>query len=490
MSKTGLRAIMDIRNDLYKHITYLSADFHSGARAGDLISRIMSDVNNINAAVTDIIADCIKSPLVILWSIPLIFILGGKLAFYCIAVFPLVVIPISMLGKRMRKLSRRMMERSADITSFLQETFIGMRIVKAFAMEKREVKRFNVISESVYDYNRKIIRVVEIQKPIIEILGAVGIAVTISYAMKTLTADRFMAFTAALFLLYEPFKKISKVNAVMQRAIASGKRIFDVIDAEQTVVEKKDARALEDVNDIVFRNVHFSYDPQQPILKGIDLTVGKGEVVAFVGSSGAGKTTIMNLVLRFYDVTDGAILINGIDIKEYTLESLRKNMGLVTQDTILFNGTVAENIAYGNPAASQEVIEQAARAAHAHRFIMEQLDNGYQTNIGERGMLLSGGQRQRLCIARAILKNPPLLIFDEATSQLDTESEREVQAAIENLLSGRTVFVIAHRLSTIQNADKIVVLHEGRIAETGDHKALLARNGLYKKFHDLQLGME
>ncbi|MFC1809302.1 ABC transporter ATP-binding protein [Candidatus Omnitrophota bacterium] len=489
MASTGLRALMDIRNDLYSHLTHLSCDFHNGRRAGDLISRIMTDVNSISAAITTVVADCVKSPLIILWSLPCIFILGGKLAFFSVAIFPLVAIPIVLLGTRLRKLAKKMMERNADITSFLQESLIGMRIIKAFAVEERETDRFKEINKGVYNYNRKSIRVVEIQRPIIEIMGAIGIAVTISYAMKVLTADRFMAFTAALFLLYEPFKKLSKINSVMQRAMASGNRIFEIMDAPKTIQDVKNPTILtRDIRDIEYRNVVFSYENDKTVLDNFTLNVKSGEVVAFVGSSGAGKTTVVNLLLRFYDPISGQVLINSTDLKEYSLSSLRNQIGLVTQETVLFNMSIRDNIAYGNLAASQEDIERAARAAHAHDFILNKLDNGYNTVIGERGMLLSGGQRQRICIARAILKNPPILIFDEATSQLDSESENEVQAAIENLVKGRTVFSIAHRLSTIKNANKIVVLDEGKIVEQGDHKSLLAEGKYYKKFYELQSG--
>jgi ATP-binding cassette, subfamily B, bacterial MsbA len=490
MASTGLRALMDIRNDMYKHLTYFPCSFYDKWRAGDLISRIMSDVNSINAAITTIVADLIKSPLIILWSLPCIFILGGKLAFFSVTVFPLVAIPIILLGKRIRKLSRKMMERHADITAYLQESFIGMRIIKAFAVEKREIERFNGISHAVYNYDRKAIRIGEVQKPIVEIMGAVGIAITIYYAMKVLTADRFMAFTAALFLLYEPFKKLSQVNAIMQRALASGQRVFEVIDSPNTIQDCSAPLTLgSDIRTIEFKSIAFSYEPEKKILIDFNLKVQKGEVVAFVGSSGAGKTTAVNLLLRFYDPTSGGVFINGHDVREYSLASLRGQIGLVTQEAILFNMSVRDNIAYGNLAAGQADIERAARAAHAHDFILNKLENGYDTIIGERGMLLSGGQRQRICIARAILKNPPILIFDEATSQLDSESEHEVQSAIENLVKSRTVFVIAHRLSTIKNANKIIVLDEGKIVEQGDHEELLAKNGFYKKFHQIQLGL-
>lgn len=488
MATTGLRALMDIRTDLYRHLAYLSADFYSGNRAGDLISRIMNDVNNINSAITTIVADCIKSPLTILWSIPMIFILGGKLAIISVCVFPLVIIPIALLGMKMRKLARRMMERSADITSFLQETFIGMRIVKAFAMEEREIQRFKEIAKSVFNYERKGVRVIEFQRPLIEIMGAVGIALTINYAMKELPVDRFMSFAASLFLLYEPFKKISKINITVQRAIASGHRIFDIMDQKPSIKELENSRVLmaETVSKITYEHVSFGYTDGTEVLHDFNIHVNKGDVTAFVGASGAGKTTVVNLLLRFYDPTNGRIMMDGVDIKEFSLSSLRSQIGLVTQEPILFNGTVADNIAYGKPAASMEEIMRAAKAANAHGFITTQLEKGYDTNIGERGMSLSGGQRQRLCIARAILKNPPILIFDEATSQLDSESEREVQGAIENLLHGRTVFMIAHRLSTVKNAHKIVVLDGGILIESGTHKELVEKDGAYKKFYDLQ----
>ena len=486
MASTGLRSIMDIRNDLFKRLSYMSCEYYSKQQSGDLISRIVNDVQSVNSAVTSTISDLIKSPLTILWSIPVIFILGGKLSLFCVGIFPLVVVPIILLGKQIRKVGKKMMEKNADITSFLGEFFSGIRVVKAFSMEAREIEGFNKISRAIYNFNKKNIRLIEIQRPLIECMGAVGIALTIATAIRVLEVDRFMAFAAALFLLYEPFKKLSKINNVVQMALASGNRIFEVMDQPIRIHETESPVEMpSEVKSITYDNVRFEYNSGEEVLKGISLDVNKGEVIALVGSSGAGKTTVVNLLLRFYDVTSGSVQFNGIDIRKFSLDDLRGKIGLVTQETILFNTTVAENISFGDRNASEEAIIEAAKAAHAHEFIQD-LPEGYHTVVGERGMSLSGGQRQRISIARAIYKDPPILVFDEATSQLDTESEREVQKAIEALVRGRTVFVIAHRLSTIRNANKIIVLDEGQIIQEGTHDELLDRGGIYKKLYDLQ----
>lgn len=489
MSSIGIRIVRKIRDDLYEHLVRLSSDFYSRGRTGDFLSRIVNDVGSIQGAVTDVIVDLIKQPLVILFNIPWVFIWGGPNAAFAIMIFPLVAIPITLLGKTLRRTTKKMQERAADITAFIAETLSGIHIVKAFNQEEREIQKFYEINKNVFDFFKKTIRITLIQRPLIEIMGAVGAAIAVWFGLKNLPPDRFVAFVGALFIFYEPLKKISKVNSTVQQSIASGGRIFEILDAVPSIQDGEDAFDFSDEPEtIAYQKVSFQYEPSKVVLQDIDFMVRRGEVLALVGVSGSGKTTLVNLLLRFYDPTRGSIKINGIDLRNFALRSLRKMIGIVSQDTILFNATVKENIAYGKPEASLEEIRQAAETAYADHFIRV-LPKGYDTSLGERGLKLSGGQRQRIAIARAILKNPPILILDEATSHLDTESEREVQSALENLMQGRTVFVIAHRLSTIQRADRILVLEEGRIIQHGTNESLLREGGAYKKLYDLQFNL-
>jgi len=486
MASVGIRAIRKVRDDLYDHLVYLSHDYYSRGRTGDFLSRIMNDVGSIQGAITDVVSDLVKQPFVILYNIPMVLLFGGKYALIALAVFPVVVIPITILGGSLRRTTKKMQQRAADITSFIGETLAGINIVKAFNREQDENARFQKINKGVFDYFRKMIRVTLIQRPLIEVMGAVGAAAAIWFSIQHLSLDRFTAFVVALFVFYEPIKKMSKVNSTVQQSIAAGSRIFEIFDAAPSVAERPGARNFrETIQSIRFEHVHFHYEPSTEVLKDINLEAKHGEVIALVGPSGSGKSTLVNLLLRFYDPTQGRIRINDQDIREFTLLSLRDRIGIVTQDTVLFNMTVAENIAYGKPHASMEEIRQAADAAYAHHFI-ETLPQGYDTSLGERGLLLSGGQRQRIAIARALLKNAPILVLDEATSHLDTGSERIVQTALENLMRGRTVFVIAHRLSTVQRADRILVMDSGKIIQEGTNDSLLSAGGAYKKLHDLQ----
>jgi ATP-binding cassette, subfamily B, bacterial MsbA len=489
MSTIGISAVRQIRNDLYKHLTRLSHDFYSKGRTGDFLSRIMNDVGSIQGAVTDVIVDIVKQPLTILFNIPMVFIWGGPHAVLALLIFPLVAIPITILGKNLRRTTKKMQERSADITAFIGETLAGMHIIKSFNREEYEINKFKGINKSVFDFFSKTIRITLIQRPLIEIMAALGASIAVWFEFKHLPPDRFMAFVISLFLFYEPLKKISKVNSTIQQSIAAGTRIFEILDAVPTIRDKSNAVVLrEPVGEIFYDRVNFGYVPDQRVLQDITLKVKRGEVVALVGASGSGKTTLVSLLLRFYDATSGSIKINGIDIRDLTLESLRNKMAIVTQETVLFNATVRENISFGNLSATLEEVRQAARTAYADHFI-EEIEGGYDAPLGERGLKLSGGQRQRLAIARALLKNPEILIFDEATSHLDTESEREVQSALENAMKNRTVFVIAHRLSTIQRADRILVMSEGRIVQEGTNEQLLREGGTYKKLYDLQFNI-
>lgn len=489
MASVGIRAIRQIRDDLYSHLMRLDMDFHIRGRTGDMISRILNDVGNIQGGVTDVFVDLIQQPMTILFNIPMVFLWGGPYAIFAILVFPLATVPIIYLGRRLRRITRSMQERASDITSAMGETLSGIHIVKAFNQEDYEVRRFQEINHSVSNFFKKSIKTTTIQRPLIEIMGAIGTALAVWFALQHLPADRFGAFVGSLFIFYEPLKKISKVNSTIQQSVASGHRIFEILDAQPTIVEDPNGIRIDhEISHVRYEHVFFRYEPEKTVLSDIHFQVDRGELLALVGPSGAGKTTLVNLLLRFYDPTQGAVKIDGIDLREINLRSLRKQIGVVSQETVLFNAPVAENIAYGSAKTNETEVRRAAEAAYADGFI-QSLPRGYETVVGERGVKLSGGQRQRLAIARAILRNPPILILDEATSHLDTESEREVQRALEYLMEGRTVFVIAHRLSTIQKATKILVLDEGRIVQMGTNDSLLKEGGVYKRLYDLQFNL-
>ncbi len=486
MTNIGLRAVKKVREDLFAHLTKLSSDFYSQGRTGDFLSRITNDVTSIQGAVTDVLTDLIKQPLTVLFLLPPVILWGGKSGIVAIAVFSVVAIPIAIFGKSLRRTTKKMQERTGDITSFIGESLMGMAIVKAFNQENRMIQKFNSINKSVFDHYKKTVRISILQRPFIEMMGALGAALAIGMSMNDFTPERFTSFIAALFLLYEPVKKISKVNNTIQQSVAAGQRIFEILDTVPSVRDLPGAVDFkEPVRQISYENLTFRYPTGPEIFKNFNFKIRAGEVVALVGQSGSGKSTLANLLPRFYDPASGSIKVNDTDLRKMTLHSLRAMIAIVTQDTVLFNGTVRENIAYADPSASSEAVIAAAQAAQAHDFISA-MPNGYDTNIGERGMNLSGGQRQRISIARALLKNPPILILDEATSNLDTHSEFEVQVALENLMRARTVLVIAHRLSTVKKASRIIVLREGKIMEEGAHDALLKSGGLYKDLYDLQ----
>ena len=489
MANVGILAVRQVRDDLYRHLVYLSHDFYSKGRTGDFLSRITNDVIRIQGAITDVITDLIKQPLVLLYQIPLVFIWGGKYAAVAIVIFPLVSIPIVLLGKQIRKLTKKMQERTGDITSFIGETLAGAHIVKSFTSEEREIHRFEEINKSVFEFFRKTMKITVIQRPLIEVIGAVGAAFAVYFGIKYLPPERFAAFFLSLYMCYEPIKKISKVNSTIQQSIASGQRIFEVLDAKPTIHDKPEAISFsEPVREITYEHVDFFYEDDKWVLKDIEVKARHNEVIAFVGASGSGKTTLVSLLLRFYDPVQGSIKINGRDIRDLTLHSLRGMIGIVSQETVLFNCTIRENIAYGRPDATLEDVKRAAEIAFADHFI-EALPLAYDTPLGDRGLKLSGGERQRIAIARALLKDPPILVLDEATSHLDTQSEKEVQGALENLMKDRTVFVIAHRLSTIQKAKNILVMDKGRIVQQGTSDSLLRQGGVYKTLYDLQFNL-
>lgn len=490
MNYIGLRIVTDLRNKLYEQIQKQSLSFFTQHPTGLLMSRITNDVASIQNSVSDVVTSIFKDAFTIISLVGVIFYTDWKMAFVAMIIFPLTIYPISQFGKKIRKVTTSTQITMATLSSLLQETISGTRIVKAFGMEKYENKRFAEENERYFKLNMKSATVKALSHPLMEFIGGVGVAAVIFYGGYNVlkghsTPGTFFSFLAAVLMLYEPIKRLTQVNNTINQGIAGAERVFSIIDLAPDIEDKQGAIELPLVKrSIDINKVTFRYE-KAPVLKNIQLSIKAGEVIAFVGMSGGGKTSLVNLIPRFYDVSEGSILIDGHDIRDVTLQSLRKQIAIVTQQTILFNDTVRNNIAYGSFEKSDDDIIKAAKAANAHDFIMR-MPKRYDTNIGELGTKISGGEKQRLSIARAILKNAPILILDEATSSLDTEAELEVQEALNNLMKGRTTLVIAHRLSTIRNADRIIVLVNGEIVEQGDHETLMLKQGEYFRLYNLQ----
>ncbi len=495
LEKVGQSVIRDFRKKIYKHLQALPLEYYHKTPTGELISRIISDVTLIQSAVSHALVGILKDTFQVLGLLGVIFYQNWKLASMSMVFLPLALIPIILFGRMHRKLSTENQKTTAHVSNILHETISGIRIVKAFCMENYEINRFTKRIENLLRIIIKDSKVKNFSHSFMELLGGIFVAWIIWYGghevLKGLsTPGTFFSFLTALVMIYEPIKGISRMNSTIQQGLAAATRVFAILDIKPKIIDKPGAHSLPPLGQsIELQNVSFHYDNNIEVLNGIDLSVKKGELLAIAGPSGGGKTTLVNLIPRFFDVTGGSILIDGKDIREVTMNSLRDQIAMVTQETILFNDTIRNNIAYGDLNKSEDEILEAANAAHALGFIKE-LPDEMDTVIGESGAKLSGGQRQRLSIARALLKNAPILILDEATSSLDTESEREVQKALENLMKNRTTFVIAHRLSTIQNADRIIIIQDGRIIEEGTHESLLTKEGVYETLHKMQYAGE
>lgn len=482
----GSRVVMELRNEIFGKLNALSLSYFVSSRTGELIARTTNDPMAVENAVSVVVEDIAKQPLTLIVAVVALFAIDPWLALISLVLFPICILPVAIFGRRVRRFTREAQQRVADLVSVLQEMITGVRVVKAFGMEPYETGRFREQNNAFFRRTVKVARANAAVEPIIVFISTFGVSAVLVYVWKRgMHFGDFATYAMALFFMYDPVKRLSRIHLQIQQAMAAADRIFEVLDTPVAVQDRAAARVFSGrVDSIRFDRVVFTYG-EGCILDGVNLEVTAGQRIAIVGGSGSGKTTLVSLLPRFYDVTGGDLSINGSDVRDLTLASLRALMGIVTQDTILFNDTIANNISYGSRAEGREAIVAAAKRANAHAFIME-MPQQYETKVGDLGVRLSGGQKQRIAIARAMLRNPPIMILDEATSALDTESERQVQAALHELMTGRTVFAIAHRLSTIVDCDRIIVLDKGRIVESGRHDELLALNGHYKRLYDLQ----
>lgn len=484
-------AIKDLRQDLCVKLLSLSHSFYVKNTSSKVMSRITNDINALQEALIKVPPTIIRDSLVIIGMIGGLFYLHWRYAFIIVVVLPVLGLPLAQFARKLKKASKDSMVQISEIYTSLQEILSGFSVIKSFCKEEHEEKRFAVNNKEYYNVQQRITRVDARTTPVMEFLSMTGVAVVLWFGGKDVidgvwTLGDFTAFILAITQMYQPIKNFAQLNSTIQKAVAGSERVFEILDEKNSIYDLPNAKVLDSFSkDIVYKNVNFSYEKGKQILRGINIDIKKGQTVAFVGSSGSGKSTIANLVLRFYDVDNGEILVDGINIKDLKLSSLRDKIGVVSQDVFLFNDTIKYNISYGKMDATDEEIETVAKAANAHKFISK-MPKGYNTLIGERGMKLSGGEKQRIAIARAMLKNPPILVLDEATSALDSESEKLVQEAIETLMKNRTVILIAHRLSTVINADKIVVIDKGCVAEVGKHQELIDKGGIYSKLYNLK----
>ncbi len=492
MRYVGNRVIMDMRNDLYAHIAVMPMQFYNDHSTGKLMSRLLNDVGIINNAASSSIKDLVQNTITVFALLGVIFYQDWKLAAISCIVLPFAYYPLIKLGRKLRRVSSKGQEEISGITSILHETFTGASVVKAFGMEDFEISKFRERNYSLFRISMKGVKLTELSTPIMEFIGAAGASLIIWYGgykvvQGITTPGTFFSFLTALIMMYSPLKALTRVNSAIQQSIAAAERVFAILDLKNEKHIDKGTRELNGIRDsIEFRDVSLRYESSSKhAVSNISFSVRHGRTVAIVGSSGGGKTTIGNLLLRFYEPDAGGIFIDGTNIRDFTLRSLRNQIGIVSQDVILFNDTILSNISYGKKDISTDGIINAAKKAYADEFI-SRMPDGYNSFIGEKGAKLSGGEKQRIAIARALLKDPPILILDEATSALDTESEHIIQMALENLMIGRTTFVIAHRLSTIKNADLIIAMDSGKVAEMGRHEELLKAGGLYKRLYDMQ----
>jgi ATP-binding cassette, subfamily B, bacterial MsbA len=490
----GLSMVRDLRRDAYGKLLSQSASFYSRSTTGDLLARLLSDVELIQSAFGTRLADFVQGAVTIVLVLVYVVSLNGRLSLFVLILAPVLLLPIVEVTRRLRRTTFSSRERIGEMGALLSETLRGHRVIKTYGMEGFEAERFARANDRYFRVTRRTVRIQALNSPMMEVIAGIGLSAIFVYAAGQIrsggmTVGGLVSFLAALMMLYKPLKDVTKVNMALQLAISSARRVFELIDSRSEIPEKANAvRLAPFARQIRYENVSFGYG-DEPVLQNVDLTIQRGETVAIVGPSGAGKTTLVNLLPRLYDPTDGRITFDGVDLRDATLSSLRGQVGLVTQETILFDGSARDNIAYGRPDASDEAVRSAADAAFADEFV-RRLPEGYETRLGEDAGRLSGGQKQRLAIARALFKDAPILVLDEATSQLDSESEALVARALANLTSGRTSLVIAHRLSTVRRADRIVVLDRGRIVESGTHAELLTRNGLYRRLHDMQFFVE